>query len=120
MGYPKNIITLPNEHIMRKFFGFFGNSADKNNEKIENKHGDKGLLSKNNWIGPDGTESGPDVPDDWYLRYDGPAPIVEEIYDENYAVDRGNGAIPIDFYIKRWGVPEGFGKTEYEKLWSIE
>lgn len=68
-----------------------------------------------NWIGPDGTESGPGVPEDWYLTYDGPAPIVEEIYDENYAVDRGNGAIPIDFYIKKWGVPEGFGKTSSEK-----
>ena len=68
-----------------------------------------------NWVGPDGTESGPGVPEDWYLTYDGPAPIVEEIYDENYAVDRGNGAIPVDFYIKKWGVPEGFGKTSNEK-----
>ena len=46
--------------------------------------------------------------------HDGPAPIVEDIYDKNYAVDRGNGAIPIDFYINKWGVPDGFGKTEYE------
>ena len=72
-------------------------------------------LGEGNWVGPDGTESGPGVPEDWYLTYDGPAPIVEEIYDDNYAVDRGNGAIPIDFYIKKWGVPEGFGKTSNEK-----
>ena len=80
----------------------------------------KGSFSKNNWIGPDGTESGPGVPEDWYLRYDGPAPIVEAIYDENYVVDRGNGTVPVDFYIKRWGVPQGFGNTDYEKLWSME
>lgn len=73
-----------------------------------------------NWAGPDGTESGPHVAEDWYLTYDGPAPIVEGIYEENYAVDRGNGAVPIEFYIKRWGVPEGFGNTDYEKLWSME
>ena len=24
-----------------------------------------------NWMGPDGTESGPGVPEDWYLSYDG-------------------------------------------------
>ena len=80
-----------------------------------NSDGEHDPISKNNWIGPDGTESGPDVPEDWYLTYDGPAPVVEEIYDENYAVDRGNGTIPIDFYIKTWGVPEGFGKTDHEK-----
>ena len=39
------------------------------------------------------------------MRYDGPAPIVESIADEHYAVDRGNGVVPIDFYIERWGVP---------------
>ena len=44
---------------------------------------DQESVSKNNWIGPDGTESGPDVPEDWYLTYDGPAPIVEGIYEEN-------------------------------------
>ena len=54
------------------------------------------------------------------MTYDGPAPIVEDIYDENYGVDRGNGAVPIDFYIKKWGVPEGFGKTDHEKKWSTE
>ena len=80
----------------------------------------KGSFSKNHWIGPDGTESGPGVPEDWYLTYDGPAPIVEDIYDENYVVDRGNGTVPVDFYIKRWGVPQGFGNTDYEKLWSME
>ena len=89
-------------------------------EEAENNNGNQESVSKNNWIGPDGTESGPGVPEDWYLTYDGPAPIVEEIYDENYAVDRGNGTVPIDFYIKTWGVPEGFGKTDYEKLWSTE
>lgn len=86
----------------------------------EKNNGDQEPISKNNWIGPDGTESGPDVPEDWYLTYDGPAPIVEEIYDENYAVDRGNGTVPIDFYIKTWGVPEGFGKTDHEKKWSMD
>ncbi|MBD60409.1 MAG: hypothetical protein CMB03_00895 [Euryarchaeota archaeon] len=106
---------------MRKLLAYiFGNSAEKNIEKREKNNGDQELLSKHNWIGPDGTESGPDVPDDWYLTYIGPAPIVEEIYDENYAVDRGNGAVPIDYYIKKWGVPEGFGKTDHEKLWSME
>ena len=49
-----------------------------------------------------------------------PVGIVEDIHDENYAVDRGDGAVPIDFYIKKWGVPEGFGKTDHEKLWSME
>ena len=49
-----------------------------------NGDGDQGPSSKNNWIGPDGTESGPDVPEDWYLTYDGPAPVVEDVYDENY------------------------------------
>ena len=84
----------------------------------ENNEGTKGSFSKNNWIGPDGTESGPGVPEDWYLTYDGPAPVVEAIYDENYFVDRGNGTIPVDFYIKKWGVPEGFGETDHEKQWS--
>ncbi len=87
---------------------------------LGNTNGDQDPISKNNWIGPDGTESGPDVPEDWYLTYDGPAPVVEEIYDENYAVDRGNGTIPIDFYIKTWGVPAGFGKTDHEKKWSMD
>ena len=63
----------------------------------------------------DGTESGPGVPENWYLSYDGPAPIVEDIYGENYGVDRGNGVIPIEFYINKWGFPDGFGKTDYEE-----
>ena len=86
----------------------------------ENNEGTKGSFSKNNWIGPDGTESGPGVPEDWYLTYDGPPPIVEDIYDENYVVDRGNGTVPVAFYIKKWGVPQGFGNTDHEKLWSME
>ena len=72
-------------------------------------------LGEGNWVGPDGTESGPSVAEDWYMRYDGPAPVVESIAGENYAVDRGNGAVPIDFYIEKWGAPEGFGKTRNEK-----
>ena len=40
-----------------------------------NSDGEHDPISKNNWIGPDGTESGPDVPEDWYLTYDGPAPM---------------------------------------------
>ena len=89
-------------------------------EEAENNKGNKESVSGNNWIGPDGTESGPGVPEDWYLTYDGPAPIVEDIYDENYVVDRGNGTVPVNFYIKKWGIPEGFGKTDHEKLWSME
>ena len=85
-----------------------------------NSDGDQEPSSKNNWIGPDGTESGPGVPEDWYLTYDGPAPVVEDVYDENYVVDRGNGTVPVDFYIKKWGVPEGFGNTDYEKQWSMD
>jgi len=54
------------------------------------------------------------------LTYDGPAPIVEDVYEPNYAVDRGNGAIPITFYINKWGVPDGFGNTELEKSHSSE
>ena len=68
-----------------------------------------------NWTGPDGIESGPNVPDDWYVSYEGPAPMVEDIYGENYAVDRGNGAVPIEFYINKWGIPNGFGKTDHER-----
>ena len=97
--------------LMNLFSKIFGNTAKTNMEK--NKDGSS--LSEGNWLGPDGIETGPSVPEDWYLTYDGPAPIVEEIYDLNYAVDRGNGAIPIAFYIKQWGVPDGFGKTDYEK-----
>ena len=89
-------------HLMSKMFG---NTAKKNMEKNEEKR-----------IGADGTETGPDVAEDWYLTYDGPAPIVEDIYEKNYGVDRGNGAIPIDFYVKKWGIPEGFEEKTEEAL----
>ena len=97
--------------LMNFFSKIFGNTAKTN---MENKqHGEN--VSGENWIGPDGVETGPDVHENWYLSYDGPAPIVEEIYEGNYAVDRGNGAIPIEFYINKWGIPDGFGNTDYEK-----
>ena len=83
----------------------FSNTATTNMKK----HRDE------NWIGPDGIESGPNVSENWYLSYDGPAPIVEDIYGENYGVDRGDGAVPIEFYIKKWGIPDGFGKTDFEQ-----
>ena len=98
-------------HLMSKLFG---NTAKKNMEKNNADNTSSG----NNWMGPDGTESGPDVPEDWYLSYGGPAPVVEDIYDENYGVDRGNGAIPIQFYVKKWGVPEGF-EEETEKVLAL-
>lgn len=84
-------------------------------EGEENEHGES--HSKDVWVGPDGTESGPGVPEDWYLSYDGPPPKVEAVYEDNYGVDRGNGAIPVDFYINKWGVPEGFGPTKQEETW---
>ena len=93
---------------------------EMNIKKTDNNNGNHETNSVDNWDGPDGTESGPGVPEDWYLTYEGPAPIVEDIYDENYVVDRGNGTVPVDFYIKKWGVPEGFGNTDHEKLWSME
>ncbi len=96
--------------LMNLFSKTFGNTAKINTETIA----DENYLSKENWIGPDGIETGPNVSENWYLSYDGPAPVVEDIYENNYAVDRGNGAIPIDFYINKWGIPEGFGKTDYE------
>ena len=96
-------------HLMSKMFG---NTAKKNMEKNNADNASSG----NNWMGPDGTESGPDVPEDWYLSYGGPAPVVEDIYDENYAVDRGNGAIPIQFYVKKWGIPKGFEEKTEEAL----
>ena len=108
-------------------YKIIANSLDRGPQHLENSsqisennNAEQKLLSGENWIGPDGTESGPDVPEDWYITYNGPAPIVEDIYEENYGVDRGNGAVPIDYYIKKWGVPEGFGNTDYEKLWSME
>ena len=92
---------------MNLFSKLFGSTAKNNTDE---KHS-----SGENWIGPDGTESGPDVPEEWYLTYEGPMPIVEDIYEQNYGVDRGNGAIPIEFYINKWGIPDGFGKTDYER-----
>ena len=84
-------------------------------ESDTNEAKDK-TLSGENWMGPDGTESGPDVPEDWYLSYGGPAPVVYDIYGENYGVDRGNGVMPIQFYVKKWGIPKGFEeKTEEAK-----
>ncbi len=85
--------------------------------KENEEHETKESHSKDNWVGPDGTESGPGVPEDWYLTYDGPAPKVEAVYEDNYAVDRGNGAIPVDFYNNKWGVPEGYGSAEQQKFW---
>jgi len=41
------------------------------------KNKDGNSLSEGNWLGPDGIETGPNVPENWYLTYDGPAPIVE-------------------------------------------
>ena len=87
-------------HLMSKMFG---NTAKKN-------------MEKENWTGPDNTESGPDVSEDWYLSYGGPAPVVEGIYELNYGVDRGNGAIPIEYYIKKWGIPKGFEEETEEAL----
>jgi len=106
------------ESIPRQKLPGLGEADGSNSEGLWN--GNQESISKNNWIGPDLIETGPDVPEDWYLTYNGPAPVVEEIYDENYAVDIGNGVVPIHFYIKKWGIPEGFGKTDHEKLWSIE
>ena len=85
-------------------------------EKSDTNEAKDRNLSGENWMGPDGTESGPDVPEDWYLSYGGPAPVVDDIYGENYGVDRGNGVMPIQFYVKKWGIPKGFEeKTEEAK-----
>ena len=42
-------------------------SDESNSEGLWN--GNQESISKNNWIGPDGIEAGPDVPEDWYLTY---------------------------------------------------
>ena len=98
--------------LMNLFSKMAGSTATTNREKQTAG----GNISGENWIGPDGVVSGPGVPEDWYLTYDGPAPVVEDIpYYKNYAVDRGNGVVPIDFYIQKWGFPEGFGTTDYER-----
>ena len=88
--------------LMNLMSKIFGNTAEMNMNRDQSDQ----AVAKGNWMGPDGTESGPNVPEDWYLTYEGPAPIVEGVYDENYAVDRGSGAIPVDFYIDKWGLPE--------------
>ena len=99
-------------HLMSKMFG---NTAKKNMEKNITDN----AIAEGNWMGPDGTESGPGVPEDWYLSYDGPAPIVEGINAPNYVVDRGIGTIPIEFYAKKWGVPEGFEEETKEALKKV-
>ena len=56
--------------------------------------------------------------DDWYVSHEwenGGAPEVVGIYEENYGVNIGDGAIPIEFYIRKWGAPDGYGATDYEK-----
>lgn len=98
--------TIMFRWFINLFSKLLGNTSKENMDKYS---------SGENWIGPDGTESGPGVPENWYLTYEGPMPIVEDIYEPNYGVDRGNGAIPIEFYINKWGIPDGFGKTEYER-----
>jgi len=96
-------------HLMSKMFG---NTAKKNMEKNITDS----TISGDDWMGPDNTPSGPGIPEDWYLSYDGPAPVVESMAEPNYAVDRGNGAIPIDFYVKKWGIPKGFEEKTEEAL----
>ena len=90
----------------------FGKAAKLNIEKNATDN----AISGDDWIGPDNTPSGPGIPEDWYLSYDGPAPIVEGINEQNYVIDRGNGVIPIDFYVKKWGVPKGFEEKTEEAL----
>ena len=87
-------------HLMSKMFG---KTAKKN-------------MEKQNVKGADNTETGPDVPEDWYLNYEGSAPVVEGIYEQNYGVDRGDGAIPIEYYVKKWGIPDGFEEETEEAL----
>ena len=99
-------------HLMSKMFG---NTAKKNMEKNITDN----AIAEGNWMGPDGTETGPGVPEDWYLSYDGPAPVVEGINAPNYVVDRGIGTIPIEFYAEKWGVPEGFEEETKEALKEI-
>ena len=97
--------------LMNLMSKMFGNTAKKNMEKNATDN----AVSEGNWIGPDGTETGPGVPEDWYLSYDGPAPVVEGINAPNYVVDRGSGVFPIEFYAKKWGVP-GVLKKKPKKL----
>ena len=56
--------------------------------------------------------------EDWYVTHEWEnegAPEVVGIYEENYGVNIGDGAIPIEFYIGKWGTPDGYGATDYEK-----
>ena len=87
-------------HLMSRMFG---KTAKKNMEKQNVKEADN-------------TESGLDVSEDWYLSYEGSAPVVEGIYEQNYGVDRGDGAIPIEYYVKKWGIPDGFEEETEEAL----
>ena len=89
------VYALPYVISMKRFLAyFFGGSKENKTIDGDRVNRNKKLSSNNNWIGPDGTESGPDVPEDWYLTYDGPKPIVEEIYEPNYSVDRGKWRHP--------------------------
>ena len=54
-------------HLMLKMFG---NTAKKNMEKNITDN----AIAEGNWMGPDGTESGP-VPEDWYLSYEDLLPL---------------------------------------------
>ena len=66
----------------------------------------------------EGVEVSSEYGDDWYVTHEwenGNAPEVVGIYHENYGVNIGDGAIPIEFYIRRWGAPDGYGVTDYEK-----
>ena len=62
--------------LMNLFSKMAGSTATTNMEKQTAG----GNISGENWIGPDGVETGPGVPEDWYLTYDGPAPVVAVSY----------------------------------------
>ena len=103
IGYKMNrLAIIMFAWLMNLMSKIFGNTAEMNMNQDQSGQS----VAKGNWMGPDGTESGPNVPEDWYLTYEGPAPIVEGVYVENYAVDRGSGAIPVEYYIDKWGLPE--------------
>jgi len=80
-------------------------SKNNNEKKPVIPKGEK-IISKNNWMGAYGVETGPDVSENWYLTYNGPAPPVSEVHGKNYGVNIGNGVIPIRFYDEKWGVPK--------------
>jgi len=50
---------------MNFFSKIFGNTAKINMEKGKNEN----YSSGGNWIGPDDTESGPSVSENWYIPY---------------------------------------------------